>query len=268
MIEIINKLSNSYINHFNKENIINEIKYIFDTELKNKKYIKLKDDTCGAEGFFLERIFKIQQNCRIKADYKGFEIKKKSKKITFGDWTPDAYLFNQDNFMKSFNNIKFNISRIDYMKYFGNYNTRFSWSGKCIPSYNNWNYNGTNLICDNNNNIFIIYSYKKDTRNLLIPNLFKQQEYIILQYWNSKNLEDKINNKFNQLGFIIFEKNKDNIYNKLLIGNNINFIDFIKLFKENKIIFDSGMYAENSRNYSHFRASFNIWKEFIVEEYS
>ncbi len=46
------------------------------------------------------------------------------------------------------------------MKYFGNYNiqkNRYSWSGKCIPKYNKWNYNGTIMLFDSLNNLYIIY---------------------------------------------------------------------------------------------------------------
>jgi len=36
--------------------------------------------------------------------------------------------------------------------------------------------------------------------------------------------------------------------------------------KNKKIIFDSGMYDGNSRNYSQFRGS-GFWNELIIEEY-
>lgn len=193
-----------------------------------------------------------------------------SNKITFGDWSSDGYLFKQDDFMKSFNEIPFNIEKNDYMKYFGNYNSdknRFSWSGKCIPKYDTWNYNGTNLIFDSNNNLYIIYSYMNDIRNLLIPELFKRKKYIILQYWKYETLKHKIETKFNKKGFILFEKNKNNVYYKLSIGSNINIETFIKLIKKKDVFFDSGMYQGNIRNYSHFRSSNKIWKKLIIEEY-
>lgn len=53
----------------------------------------------------------------------------------------------------------------------------------------------------------------------------------------------------------------------MLIGNTIDFNKFITLFKNNKIIFDSGMYEGNTRNYSQFRSNCNIFKELIIEEY-
>lgn len=49
-----------------------------------------------------------------------------------------------------------------------------------------------------------------------------------------------------------------------MICKPIDFKLFKKLFKENKIVFDSGMYQGNSRNYSMFRASSKIWKSLII----
>jgi hypothetical protein len=36
--------------------------------------------------------------------------------------------------------------------------------------------------------------------------------------------------------------------------------------KNKQIIFDSGMYVGNTRNYSHFRGS-DFWKDLITDEY-
>lgn len=118
-----------------------------------------------------------------------------------------------------------------------------------------------------NNYMYILYSYKKDGRNIYMPDLFKNKPYIILQYWNKDNIKTKIENKYNKKGFIIFEKNKYDIYCKMLIGKTINFRRFIKMLKTGIAIFDSGMYQGNSRNYSQFRATNRIWKKLIIEEY-
>jgi hypothetical protein len=156
------------------------------------------------------------------------------------------------------------------MKYFGNYNLRkkrYSFSGRCIPKFGKWSYNGNKFEFDEHNNLFLIYSYEHDQRNVYIPKLFRKQEYIVLQYWKIENLRKKVENKFNVNGFIIFEKDKEKKYSKLLIGNKININNFVKMFKNGDIIFDSGMYSGNSRNYSHFRASDSIWKNLVIEEY-
>jgi hypothetical protein len=267
---LLTQINDHFHKNFDKQNSLNELKHIFDKKLKGKKYIKTNSKHCGEEGHYIEKCFGLELNAKNEPDFKGFEIKKKSKKITFGDWSSTGYLFKQDNYMKSFNNIPFNITRNDYMKYFGNYNIdkkRYSWSGRCIPKYNEWNYNGTIIVIDNNNNIYIVYSNNKDTRNIKLPNIFTKQEYIILQYWKQENIKKFVENKFNKHGFVIFEKNNENIYSKMLIGNTIDFKKFIELFKNNKIIFDSGMYEGNTRNYSQFRSTCNIFMELIIEEY-
>lgn len=256
--------------HNEKQKSLNELKHLFDIKLKNKKYIKTHSKHCGEEGHYIEKMLNIAPNSKNEPDFKGWEIKKKSKKISFGDWSATGYLFKQNKHMKSFNNIPFNIARNDYMKYFGNYNIdkkRYSWSGRCIPKYNKWNYNGTIIVIDDNNSIYIVYSNKKDTRNIKLPDIFTKQEYIILQYWKKEKIKKFIENKFNKYGFVIFEKNNENIYSKMLIGNTIDFKKFINLFKNNKIIFDSGMYEGNGRNYSQFRSNCNIFEELIIEEY-
>jgi len=79
-------------------------------------------------------------------------------------------------------------------------------------------------------------------------------------------MANNINNKFNQKGFFICKK-IDNTYQQICFGNPFNFNNFIQFFKTNKIIFDSGMYEGNNRNYSHFRGSGKFWKELIIEEY-
>ena len=42
---------------------------------------------CGAEGHWLEARFGIRPNSRKEADYKGFELKADSSKVSVGDWT-------------------------------------------------------------------------------------------------------------------------------------------------------------------------------------
>jgi len=59
---------------------------------------------------------------------------------------------------------------------------------------------------------------------------------------------------------------KDNVYDKICFGRSFDFEYFIESIKNKKIIFDSGMYDGNTRNYSQFRGSY-FWNELITEEY-
>ena len=74
-----------------------------------------------------------------------------------------------------------------------------------------------------------------------------------------------INNKFNKNGFFICKKINDR-YEKICFGKPFDFEYFIESFKNKKIIFDSGMYEGNNRNYSQFRGSY-FWNDLIIEEY-
>lgn len=65
-----------------------------------------------------------------------------------------------------------------------------------------------------------------------------------------------------------YVKKKGSVYNKICFGKAFNFSYFIKNVKNKNIIFDSGMYCGNSRNYSQFRSSkVNFWNKLIVEEF-
>jgi hypothetical protein len=74
-----------------------------------------------------------------------------------------------------------------------------------------------------------------------------------------------IENKFNVNGFFICKKVGDR-YEKICFGKPFDYNYFIECIKNKKIIFDSGMYEGNTRNYSQFRAT-HFWDELITEEF-
>lgn len=74
-----------------------------------------------------------------------------------------------------------------------------------------------------------------------------------------------IENKFNKKGFFICKK-RNNRFEKICFGKPFHFEYFIECIKNKKVIFDSGMYDGNGRNYSHWRGS-SFWEELITEEY-
>ena len=57
------------------------------------------------------------------------------------------------------------------------------------------------------------------------------------------------------------------MYDKICFGKPFNFNFFVENIKTDIVIFDSGMYQGNSRNYSQFRSSNKFWNKLIVEEY-
>jgi hypothetical protein len=286
-------LSNEYNNNNKQQNIsniyhnflINNIDDIDKLEIitlfyNNVKGIEICLDEkyknhCGKEGYWLETKIGIKHNSKNEPDINGYEMKKYSKKISLGDFSASEYAFSGNNKRNNINLInnwtdENKLSRSEFIKSFGNPNlskdNRYSWSGSCIPIYNNWNYNGTILKISENNDIIIYYSFSKDTRNNKIDlPIFLQNDNIIIALWEEKKMKKHINTKFNKKGFFMCKK-IENKYENICFGKSFNFDYFIECIKNKKIFFDSGMYDGNSRNYSQFRGKC-FWEELIIEEY-
>jgi hypothetical protein len=251
---------------------------LFRNNIKGKSIIldRYTKNHCGKEGYWLETQMDIKHNAKNEPDIKGYEMKKGSGKITLGDFSASEYAYSRKNkriTINHYNNWTDDIylTRNEFIRYFGNQNpnknNRYSWSGSCVPTYNHWNDNGQTLTILDNNDIVIYYSFSKDTRDtkINIP-IFLQTDDIVIAIWKNDKMNLHINNKFAQKGFFMCIKIKDK-YEKICFGKPFNFEYFINCIKNKKIIFDSGMYEGNSRNYSHFRGSC-FWNELIIEEYS
>lgn len=248
---------------------------LFNNNVKNVEINldKYNLNHSGKEGHWLEKKMGIIHNSKNEADIYGYEMKKYSNKISIGDFSANEYIFskkNKRNYINEYNKWTDDIilNRDDFIKIFGNVNknNRYSWSGNCVPKYNKYNLNGQILKINENNDIIIYYSFSKDTRDIKsnFPS-FLQNDNIIIAIWKAEKLEININNKFNKNGFFICKKIEDK-YQKICFGKPFNYEYFIESIKNNKIIFDSGMYEGNKRNYSHFRGT-NFWNELIIEEY-
>lgn len=254
-----------------KKNIID----LFVKNVKGKKVcLEGNIKHCGKEGNWLEKMMNIKHNSKNEPDINGYEMKKfTNKKTTLGDFSASEYAYSKNrtniNILNDWNdNIK--LSRNEFIKTFGNpnpnKNNRYSWSGICVPTYNNWNNNGQSLTISDNNDIIIYYSYSKDTRsNKNEFPIFLCKNDIVIALWKSEKMKQHIENKFNKNGFFICKKINDK-YEKICFGKPFNFIYFITCMKNKQIIFDSGMYVGNTRNYSHFRGS-DFWKDLITDEY-
>jgi MvaI/BcnI restriction endonuclease family len=201
-------------------------------------------------------------------------MKKESKKITFGDFSASEYIFSKNKpIICEFNNWTENIvmTREQFIKYFGNSNKlkhgRYSWSGKCVPTYEKYNDCGQKITIDEKNNICIFYRYNKDNRIHKKEYDYLKEGKILIVIWLKSKMEQHINKKFNVNGFFICKK-EENVYSKICFGKAFDFSYFIENIKNKNIIFDSGMHCGNSRNYSQFRSSeVNFWDKLIVEEF-
>ena len=235
---------------------------------------------CGKEGHWLETKIGIKHNSKNEPDINGYEMKKSSSKTTLGDFSASEYAFSGKNKRNTINHLnnwtdEIKISRSDFIKIFGNpnpsKNNRHSWSGSCVPTYENWNSNGQILTINENKDIIIYYSYSNDTRSikvdfpLFLINCLNKNDKIVIALWKSEKMKSHINNKFNKKGFFLCKK-IENTYQKICFGKSFNFDHFIECIKNKKIIFDSGMYDGNSRNYSQFRGSC-FWNDLVSEEY-
>ena len=107
----------------------------------------------------------ITHNSNNMPDIDGYEMKKDSKKITFGDFSATEYLFSKNkSTINDINGSIINISRTEFIRYFGTpnilKNNRYSWSGSCVPKYNNWNNYSILLILKIMISLFIIHIQK------------------------------------------------------------------------------------------------------------
>ena len=242
---------------------------VADTSNSSKKH-------CGKEGHWLEKQMGIRHNSKNEPDMYGYEMKTDCVKTTFGDYSASEYLFSKKQvLLDTLNgwNIKNIVLRSDFIKIFGlpnhDKNGRYSWSGKCVPKYGKWNDCGQTMEINDTNDIIAYYMYSKDKRDDGIkdffPDYLKVKDKVAYAIWKSDKLSVQINRKFNNKGFFICKKDKQGVYDKIVFGRPFDFIEFIQGIKDNKIIFDSGMYDGNSRNYSQFRASSTgFWNTLLI----
>jgi hypothetical protein len=193
--------------HKNDKEIIVEV---FKANVRGKSYDKdVNNNHSGSEGYWLEKQMVIMPNSNNQPDKLGYEQKKDSVKITFGDWSASEYIFNDK---------QFKLTRDAFIKMFGSpnpkKNNRYSWSGNVFPKYGvEYNYAGQRMCFLDNEDLMIEYSYLNDTREEKIYHLedFKTNEPIVIARWAKCKLEKHILSKFGVKGFYICKKNKENV---------------------------------------------------------
>lgn len=257
---------------------------LFNTKVKGKEICVESQNSrhCGKEGHWLEKQMGIAHNDINEPDIRGYEMKsfgmhtKTGKKTTLGDFGATEYAFSGNdkrtyiNTRNNWTDDEMKMTRGEFIRYFGNpnqnKNNRYSWSGTCVPKYNTWSNNGQNLVVENND-IIIYYSYSKDTRSTKtnLPEYLKNDD-IVIAVWKKCKMEQHINKKFNKKGFFVCKKS-GSTFDSICFGRPFDFVYFIECIKNKKIIFDSGMYDGNKRNYSQFRGDLSFWDNLIMEEY-
>lgn len=104
-----------------KEKILNYLIRI----LEEKKITKSELDHDGIIGHKLEKLMNIKHNANNVPDIYGYEMKKYSNKITFGDWSASEYIFSkQKDIIDKLNKQNICISRDKFLEIFGTPNER------------------------------------------------------------------------------------------------------------------------------------------------
>lgn len=244
-------LSNDY------DIIKKEIIDVFNAEVKGVDIPAMTSDHDGQEGDWLTKKMGLSLNSKNEPDYKGFEMKKISDKISFGDWSANYYLWEDNN----------SLTRSSFLETFGTTKKagRFSWSGKTFPSkFGIVTTSGQKLTEDIDGNIVIVYDSREDKRDNVESKILEnyQNAEIVLARWDYESLKNKFESKFNQYGFFICFKT-GNAYSHIKFGPPLDFNIFLNSLKKGDIILDSGMYTDinkrNSRPYQTWRANKSFW---------
>lgn len=229
----------------------------------------------GKKGHWLEKQMGISQNSSNAPDLLGFEMKNQTtSKTTFGDWSPNYFIFNDKNIIPKEKGITA-VQRRDthFLPVWGQPNEkkdgRLSWSGKPIPKIGQWNDFGCILLVTQKNDIEIVYDYSKDLRpnkNCIVPEFYRIPNLVIAR-WDANSLAEKVNSKFNKKGWFTCKTDDLGVYNRICFGDPITFNDWVDLVRNGIVFFDSGMYETNSRPYSQWRANNSYWDSLIKRTY-
>lgn len=242
----------------------------------------------GRRGHWLEAQFGVSANADNKADLYGYELKNEtiSGKTTFGDWSANEYIFKIGPYVDFFDGSSFSAKQDSFCRMFGKSNPlkngRYSWSGSPIPKIGNYNSFGQIMIIEPNKDIVIYYSYEEDHRldkNLIIPAQLTHGPVELARWYGefwplgvSKNLRDKtlkekLEDKFNNLGWFTCKTDASGAYNSICFGDPVTFDNWILLVANGTVYFDSGMYEGNGRPYSQWRANNDYWNNLIIDCY-
>jgi hypothetical protein len=249
-----------------RDEIKQEILHTFNKKVKGRVpdlsgYNKNHD---GAEGDWLTIAMGLTVNGKNEPDFKGFEMKKDSKKTTFGDWQPDYSLYKKPS-----KGLDAELSRTDFLKIFGQKSKdqsgrklgRYSWSGKVFPTVKGVNTFGQVIKIDSKGHVKVLYSFSKDSRSnkkKIVP-VDLRIENLVLAEWTAENLKKRLEKKFNNLGWFKCLTDSDGRYEKVQFGKPINFDSFITMARSGEVFCDCGMYSTNPRPYMTWRAAKNIW---------
>jgi hypothetical protein len=234
----------------------------FNANLKGKIFEKDGNNKhCGDEGNWIEKQMGIKCNGNNKPDLLGYEMKKQSIVTTFIDKAPSVFLLEENKIVKN----------KEDKKIFWNIFQRTNSSGIRIGGWklDEWDNDGQSMHIDENNNIVILYNYSFDKRpeiDKILPKYYKNNKSHTIISWYKIDLENAINNKWNQKGFFVCKKNKEGIYDKIYFGNHFDFDYWLENVKQKNIYYD-GYSIYGGRWRGCFRSQSKWFYKHIIEEY-
>lgn len=83
----------------------------------------------------------------------------------------------------------------------------------------------------------------------------------------SKTLKEKLEDKFNQLGWFTCKTDCEGNYDRICFGAPMTYDNWLELVKEGIVFFDSGMHQGNPRPYAQWRANNTYWDSLILTTY-
>ena len=218
----------------------------------------------GAEGDWLTKKVGLTVNGKNEPDFMGFEMKKDSAKTSFGDWSPDFALY-----LSPSRGTKSELPRSEFLRIFGTpkphkeprKNGRHSWSGEVFPTVKGINKYGQVMKVDKSGDIKALYYFKSDQRqdkSKIVPPKY-QVEGLVLAHWTHGSMRQRLERKFNQLGWFKCIKDSSGRYTSLQFGRPITYEAFLEMVISGDVFCDCGMHDGNPRPYMTWRASHRIW---------
>ena len=236
------------------------MKNVYKNEIK-----KIKSLFAGCCGHQLEQKFGLKNSNKNESDFKDFELKIYSSRITFGDWK-GKFLFEKNPI----------TSRLDFLEYFGRYNSEkknYYLTSPAVPKFTEISYRGF-FWKITAKKLKLLYNPKKDTKK---PKRLNFPNNTVLVVWDLESLKKKFDNKFSGKQ-IILAKKENGIHTKILFVNSLDWPLFLKWFKQGIIILDPCLKSKDKRNHCSFRINatnllnlgyteYSVSNEILVKKY-
>lgn len=257
---------------------------------KNPLQFKSESNHKGKIGHWLETNLGGVVDADGNADLNGFECKKESKKVSWGDWGPNYRIF-ADKSYETFNKQRLFENMWSFVKTFGaerihsSKGLYHSLSGSHVPQKVNDLTNFGLSLEENLGDISLLYNHEEDKRlnKNQIPREFQKNNLLIYKWFGtdlnfhlfknqvisqrlpievnftgvnaSVSLEERIRRKFGVYGVVIGLHDESKGFYGLKFLKQISFKDWISYFRKKDIIYDTALTTKNRRPYNQWRST-------------